>query len=116
MPRGASDTPTPSRRFIGGACSHVVAEDAGVGEEILDHVNAVEDLDKPGPVVLERAARVTPQASPVLGQFSVGGGGPQLVDDVEPRQRPDPVQPVRVAERLEVRGLQVGPRLYRLAE
>ena len=67
---------------------HVGAEDTWVGKEFLQHVDAVEDLDQPGPVVLERTARVRPQAGPVLGQFSVGGGRPQLVDHVEPRQGP----------------------------
>ena len=68
--------------------SHVGAEDTWVGEEFLQHVDAVKDLDQPGPVVLERTARVRPQASPVLGKLGVGGGRPQLVDHVEPRQGP----------------------------
>src|ERR1039458_3066393 len=72
-----------------GARPHVRVEDVGPGEDVVDHVDAVDDLDEPRVVVVEGAGRVAPQPLAVLGELGVGRGGAETLGDVEPGQRAD---------------------------
>src|SRR4029453_1173486 len=67
-------------------------------------------------VVVERATGGAAKASAELLQLLVGPRSPHLVSDVEPGQRADPVDALRVAEIPPVGGLEVRPGLDRLAQ
>ncbi len=51
-----------------------------------------------------------------LAQLAVGPRRAGVVADVQARQRPDPIHALRIAQRLVVRELEVGPRLHSLAD
>ncbi len=94
------------------------AQQALVLQRLLDLLQAEQDLDQAGVVVVE-AARDRLAALAIaaeLAQLAVGPRRPGVVTDVQARQRPDPVHALRIAQRLVVRELEIGPRLHRLAQ
>ena len=99
-----------------GARLHPPVEDVGLGQELADHGDGVEDLDEARLVVVERALRRAPHPLAELTETVVGLGAAQLVDHVEPGQRPDAVGAGGVAERLPVCGLEVRVLVGDLAE
>ena len=70
-------------------------EDRRVVQQLLHPLDAVDDLDQPRVVEVERALHHLAEALVVLGEFDIRRLGAAAGDDVEARQRTDAEDPVR---------------------
>ena len=61
---------------------------------------AIQDLDQPGIVVMERAEHGAALQVAELGPFLIGAGRAAAVDHVQARQRADAVHALRIARGL----------------
>ena len=75
-------------------------ENGGVGEDPLDHLDAVKDIDQPRVMVVEGAQNRTACQLLKLLQLDVGERGASVVCDIEPGQRTDAIGAVGIAEGL----------------
>ena len=102
MPRGASATPIAFGVVDAGEGADVRVERGVVGEQLLDLLERVEDLDQARVVVVEGAEHGAAVELAELGPFLRGARRADAVGDVEAGQRSDAVDAVGIAERLVV--------------
>src|SRR5262249_49347599 len=81
-----------------GKCTYVFVENVRLMQELLDAFDAVKDLDKPSVMLMERAQDDAAPQRTELRPLLIGSRCTAAVDDVQPRQRTDAVDPFRVTQ------------------
>ena len=100
MPRGASVTPMPSGLLVPGKGPDVFGKNIRRLQQLLHALDAVNDFDQPGVMVVERTQH---RASVKFAKFRpllVGARGSAAVGDVQAGQRPDAVDALGIAARV----------------
>src|SRR5580704_6614265 len=88
--------------------ANVLVEDVRIGEDLLDLLDAVENVDEAGVVVIEGTLHGAKSQLLELGEFNVGQGCAHGADNVQPGQRSNAIAAVGIAEWLVVSELGVG--------
>ena len=70
-------------------------EDRRIVQQHLHPLDAIEDLDQPGVMEVERALHHLAEALVVFGEFGIRRLGAAAGDDIQPRQRSDAEDPIR---------------------
>ncbi len=90
-----------------GGGAHVGVEDGGIGEQEFDLFQPVQQFDQARVVVVEGAVHDGAAALTEFGELGVGRGA-EAFGGVQARERAHAVDARGIAQRLEVRRLQVG--------
>ena len=83
--------PCALKAIDAGCGAHVLVENARVGKDLFDLLNAVEHLDQPRMVIVEGTRDRSGGQLLELGEFLLGFWRAHGLDDVQPRQRSDAI-------------------------
>ena len=97
-------------------CAHMLVQNAAVGEELLDDLDPMQNLNQPRVVVVERSQHRAVGQMLELYQLGVGERRACMAGNVQAGQRSHAIRARRIAQRLVVGELHVRERLDRLAD